>query len=220
MAPDEETDCRSEAELARLSNEELLDYVVAMREAGRPECAKRALAILAYGYEGLVHYMVADRVPARDVDDVAQTVLISALRSVFLGKTMGEFVNWLKVIARRRIADYHGGVEREPDMLPLADEHEEDEEIFGARPASEAESGAIQTREAFGRVLEGRGDLHRLVIRLYGPNELGCLDLSAAETAEEVNRAHSGQTMSEANVHKIWSRFREDVADELGLGGS
>ena len=158
MSSDPNSDCLSESELSRLSNEQLVGYIAEMRDGGRPQCTKQALAVLAFGYWDLVHYMVADKVPGADVDDIAAAVIESALRSAFDGRSVGEFVNWLKMIARRRVADFHRGRERKPGAEPLPGEHQGDETIFGAEPYSDAETEVVHIREAAGRVLEQRNE--------------------------------------------------------------
>jgi DNA-directed RNA polymerase specialized sigma24 family protein len=213
-------DCRPHQELARLSNEELLDYLAAERDAGRPDCAKRALEILAFGYWDHVRLRVWRKVPREDVDDVTATVIESAISSSFDGRAIGQFVSWLNTITQFRIADYHRRREREAPTTPLPEEHEGAEEIWGATGGDDAELAAVAVREAAGRVLETRSPLHQDVIRLYGPHELNFMACSAAETAERVMAIHQGETMSEDNVHQIWSRYNAELHRELGLGGS
>jgi DNA-directed RNA polymerase specialized sigma24 family protein len=218
MPDDQDKPCLSETELSRFSDEQLLAYIVEQRESGRPQCAKQALAVLAFGHWDRVYYWVAAKVPAGDVEDVTAVVIESALGSAFDGRSIGRFIAWLKVIAQRRIADYHRGAERVPGLEPLADEHEGEEEVFGEQPAEGSQEEAILTREAVGRVLEDRSEVHQTVVRLYGPNELGFMGLSARETAERTEELHPGSNMSEANVHQIWRRFRSDVAEAPGMG--
>ena len=222
MNDDADRDCRSESELDRLSTEQLLAYVLEQRDAGRPQCAKRALALLAWGYWGLVCYVVAAKVPEQDVDDVAGQVMESALKSAFEGTSVGEFVNWLKVIAKRRRADYHRDREKEPPVGPLPGQGDESDEpgLFGPEPGTEDDTELAHFRDAAGRVLEHRKEVHQLVVRAYGPNELGFMGLSARETAAHVEKVHPGTTMSEPNVHQIWKRFKVELEENLGLGGS
>lgn len=214
-------DCLSESELDRLSTEQLLDYVVEQRELGRPRCAKPALALLAWGYWNYVCLQVGRLKNAEDEDDVAQQVMESAIKSAFDGRTVGEFVTWLKVIAKRRRADYWRERKRKPDAVPLPDGSRDDEDtLFRPEPGVEDETDAVAFREAAGRVLELRSETHQLVIRAYGPNEIGYMGLNARETAAHVESVHLGTTMSEANVHQIWKRFKTELERELGLGGS
>jgi DNA-directed RNA polymerase specialized sigma24 family protein len=217
MPEDPDKPCLSETELSRLSDEQLLAYIVEQRDAGRAQCTKQALAVLAFGHWGRIRYWVAAKVPSGEVDDVTAAVIESALSSAFDGRSIGRFIAWLKVIAQRRIADFHRGVERSPGLEPLADEHQGEEEVFGEQPAEESEEEAVLIRETVGRVLEGRSEVHQTVIRLYGPNEIGFMGLSARETTDRTEQLHPGSNMTEANVHQIWRRFRSDVDDALGM---
>lgn len=217
MPDDPDKPCLSETELSRFSDEQLLAYIVEQREAGRSQCTKQALAVLAFGHWDRIHYWVAAKVPTGDVDDVTAAVVESALTSAFDGRSIGRFIAWLKVIAKRRIADFHGKAERSLDLEPLAVEHQGEEEFFGEQPSEGSEEEAVLIRETVGRLLEGRSALHRTVIRLYGPNELGFMGLSAREAAERTEQLHPGSNMTEANVHQIWRRFRSDVDDALGM---
>jgi DNA-directed RNA polymerase specialized sigma24 family protein len=213
-------DCRPYQELSDLDDEALLEYLTSERDAGRPECAKRALEVLAFGYWQHVHHRVWRKVPCEDVEDVTAAVIESAISSSFDGRAIGQFVSWLNTITQFRIADYHRSREREGKAVPFPEEHEAAEEIWGAIGSEDPELEAIAVREACGRVLETRSQVHRHVIKLYGPHELNCMAYSAAETAEHVMAAHPGETMTEANVHKVWSRFKDELERELGLGGS
>lgn len=221
MSTGEYRDCRSEGELAALSDEALLAHIVAEREADRPHCVKRAVSILAFGYEDWIRYRVRDKIPIEDVDDVAGTVLESVVRSAFDGRSVGELKSWLKVIVQRRVADYydHRGRTIQTSPLPDGGNEDGDDGVWGIEPSVGDETDVIAVREAAGRVLEQRNDVHQHVIRLYGPNELGFMAFGAAEAAERVATAHA-TTMSEANVHQIWRRYKSDLDGELGVGGS
>jgi DNA-directed RNA polymerase specialized sigma24 family protein len=213
-------DCRSHEDLQRLSNEELIKYLLEQRDAGRPQCAKHALEVLAFGYWQQVQYRVRRKVPAPDVEDVAAGVIESAISSTFDGRAIGQFVSWLNTITHYRIADYHRSRERRPRPEPLPEEHEGEEEIWGAIGAEDGRLEAVLAREGAARVLSRRSAVHQDVIRLYGPNELNFVALAAAEAAARIEATHPGEAMSEANVHQIWRRFKTDLQDELGLPGS
>ncbi len=217
-----EPPCKSEAELDLLGDEQLLAYVIEMREAGRDDCLRAAFGVLAFGYWDFVASLVSKKANPRDIEDLTAVVIESALRSAFDGKTIGEFVNWLKTITARRIADFYRTREGRPSAEPLPSEHAGDDTIFANEPVSEEEGyAAIEIREAAGRVLAGRKEIHQLVIRLTAPPELGWgEDLPAAEVAERVTDTHPGAGMTDANVYQIWKRFKTDLDKELGLGGS
>ena len=90
----------------------------------------------------------------------------------------------------------------------------------GARNRAARPSAAeIELRAVIDRVLAGRSEVHREVIRLYGPNVAGFLDLTGDETAAQINERFDGEPMSVANVHQIWKRFKNDLELELGADG-
>jgi DNA-directed RNA polymerase specialized sigma24 family protein len=121
----------SETELAALSPERLIVYHHEARRLGRNDEARTALAILVWGFRDRVKYWVSRKVPAADVEDVANEVIESAIRSSFDRATPGQFGAWLRRIAQRRVADYHAAGARRPDQVPLPEEHEGEEEIWG-----------------------------------------------------------------------------------------
>src|SRR5690349_15526596 len=57
---------------------------------------------------------VRRRVPASDVDDVVQTVLVDALAAEGRPHEPGELRKWLLGIARHKVADLHRRAHREP----------------------------------------------------------------------------------------------------------
>src|SRR5262245_44234503 len=74
---------------------------------------------------------VRRRVPASDVDDVVQTVLVDALAAEGRPRDPGELRKWLLGIARHKVADLHRRAHREPPAeLP---EIEANPEPFEAR---------------------------------------------------------------------------------------
>lgn len=199
----------SESELDRLGNEALVGYIAEAREAGDLDAERRASNVLAYAFWGTVCAWVRRKVPRDDVEDVAQEVLASVLRSSFDGKVIGQFGAFLRTIAARRIADYHRDRERQLRGDPLPAEHEGDEDIWGEEPADEDETATIELRDLVDRVLATRSGVHREVIRLYGPNVAGFMDLPADEVAARVDG------MTPANVHQIWRRFKTDLEPAL-----
>lgn len=202
-----------ESELDRLDNEAIVDYILAAREAGERESERRAVNVLANAFWPVICAWVRRKVPADDVEDVAQEALLSLLRSTFEGKLVGQFGAILKTITQRRIADYFRGRERRPDVTPLGGEHEGEEGVWAEEPASEDAAASVELRAVVEAVLAGRSELHQEVIRLYGPNVAGFLDLPADEVAARIT--DGGGEMSPSNVHQIWSRFKRDLRAEL-----
>ena len=193
---------KSEQDVAQLSEDELVAYLLAARRAGDVEASGLAVAMLVWGLMENVRYRVAMKVPKERIEEVAESVLLSALASAFDGSSVGEFRTWLGVIVRRRIADFHRDPKRDVRLVPLPTEHLEQDEIWGHEPSVEFEGEAVDAQRAVDEAYGGRNEKHRLVIDLYIFD-----DLPAAEVAAQAET-------SEANVHKIAQRFRDDV-DEL-----
>ena len=192
-----------------MSDEQLVAYMRAARDAGRPEAMKPALAVLVFGYWDTLVNRARLKLPAADAEDVAGEAVASAIASAFDGRSVGEFRSWLHTILSRRVADYHEARKRRPKTTELASEHQGDDEVRGKEPAVPFEGEALFASECLARAYEElERDSHRRVIDLYvlGP-------LSAAETAAEV-----GDGMTEANVHQIASRFQRRFRELLGGG--
>jgi DNA-directed RNA polymerase specialized sigma24 family protein len=136
-----------EAELARLSDDELIAY---LRKADAVS-ARTALSILVYGHWHNVARRVALKVPPAAVEDVTADVLVSAIQSAFDGVSVGEFVVWLRTITARRIADYHR--RPVPQTVPIED----------VEPEAPSE-GVIAVQDAVERVLARLSAEHRRVV--------------------------------------------------------
>ena len=204
----------SENELQKLSSDELIAYIRKATDAGRADAAQTAVAMLCWRHFDDVVRRVKMRVPAEDVEDVAMTAMLAAIKSVFDGVAIGQFVNWLhRIVDRRGIADYHRKREGEPVPNPLPTEHAGEEAVWGEEPAEADESGAVVVQSVIDECLEELGQpAHRDVIELNVFK-----DLSAGDTADRVNENHPDldPPMSEANVHQIVSRFRRCVRGKL-----
>jgi RNA polymerase sigma factor (sigma-70 family) len=166
---------------------------------------RTALAVLAFGYRGIVRLRVMLKVPSQDVDEVTDTAIESAIGSRFDNDSIGEFRSWLNRITDRRIADYHRRREGKPELGPLPGEGEE--EALGPEPATEFEGTSVDARRALRQALDELRPNHRRAVERYV--FAGC---SAEEAAQEI------EGMTEANVHQIASRFRRRLRDLLEAG--
>jgi RNA polymerase sigma factor (sigma-70 family) len=188
-----------EHRLSGLSDDELIDYLRAAREAGRHDAMKTAIAVLVHGHYPALVNRARLKLPDADVEDVVAETLMSAIASAFDGKSVGEFRSWMHTILSRRIADYHDERSRKPRATALPSEHEGEDEVWGTEPSEPFEGDALHARACFEQAYEElENGSHRRVIDLY---LLG--SHSAAETAELV-----GDGMTEPNVHQISSRFQ------------
>jgi len=211
----------SNSELSRLSDEDLIARVVAARNAGDRDAGTQAIGILAFQYYDLVYGRVAVKVPKDQIDDVVGEILISAMKSSFDGRSLGEFHNWLQTITQRRIADITVKNkklrERETD-LP-AEHQGEDSQVpdqLGVEGGQEEAELMVVVDSCLAATPEA---LHRRVIELYGPVEMGFNGLSARDTANMVNEEFGSnpKEMTETNVHKIYQRFKDSVKSALGM---
>jgi len=215
----------SETELAALSPERLIAYHHEARRLGRHDEARTALGILVWGFRDRVKFWVSRKLPEQEIEDVADEVIESAIRSSFDGAHPGQFGAWLKRIAHRRVADYHAAESRRPKQAPLPDEHEGDEEIWGVGGRIPDPTQEVVERSIVEQALGELGEVHRRVVELAGPQDLGFEQRTGKETARQVNDQLSDEIddpMTEANVHQILSRFRKRLAellDDDGGGG-
>ena len=202
----------SEGELNKLSSDELIAYIRKAADAGRPDAARTALAMLCWRHFDDITRRVRMRIPAQDVEDVAMIALTSAIKSAFDGTSVGEFVVWINTIVRRRIADYHRSREGDPDVGLLPTEHQGEDDVWGEEPATDDATGAVVVQSVIDECLEDLSEPHRDVIELNVFQ-----DLDAAETARQVNEHFPDldPPMSDQNVHQIVSRFRRCVRSKL-----
>ena len=193
---------KSEQQLAALSEDDLIAYLLGARAAGDREASGLAVSMLVFGFMGNVEYRVAMKVPAESVEDVAKSVLLSALASPFDGGSVGEFRKWLGTIVQRRIADFHRDPRRELQTGPLPTEHQGDDEVWGDEPTQEFEGDTVDVQRAIDTAYAELNPLHQQVVDLSIWQ-----DLPAGVVSERLG-------VSEANVHKITQRFRDRI-DEL-----
>lgn len=193
---------RGERELAAMPEDRLIAYLLDARAHGVP--TGLAVSILVYKLMNDVRRRVAMKVPAEAIEEVSEAVLLSALTSNFDGASVGEFRAWLTTIMRRRIADYHRSPKTDVRLVPLPDEHEGDDEVWGARASVPFEGEAIDVERALEQAKRELNPNHLEVVLLYIFE-----DRPAAEVADRVD------AIAEANVHKIAQRFRDRVAELL-----
>jgi hypothetical protein len=205
--------------LDRMDDEALAAYVVAAFSAGHYEAGRRAAGMVTWRQLPAVEARVAARVPRRHCEDVVSAVLESFAESAFRGKVIHSVRAFIMRIAQRRIADFHRGRERHPDQLPLGAEHAGEENFGGREESVEDETATVALRDAVDRVIARRKEVHRHVILLYGPEQMGGMNLPAKEVVTQMDSAH-GERVSEANVQQIWRRFKVDLERELSEGES
>lgn len=205
-----------EMALDRLSDEDLVAYVVAAREAGQPEAGKRANDVLAFRIQPLIEARVAAKVGREAREDVVMEVLTSFLQSAFDGKVILSVRAFAATICKRRIADHYRRIERNPDQVPLPGGDADDENVWGEEPGTEDDTSAIGYMGIVARLLADRNELHQRVIKLYGPEAMNGMNFTGAEVVAAL--AKQGEEMTVANVQQIWHRFKDDLKAELQTG--
>lgn len=201
-----------EHELRRQSDDELIAYLRAARDARRHDAVQAAVAVLVGGYWPTLVARAALKLPRSDAEDVAGEAVTSAIASAFDGRSVGEFKSWLHTILSRRIADYHEARKRLVPTSALASEHQGDDEVWSEEPEVGFEGDALFAQQCIERAYaELEDERHQRVVDLHvlGPH-------GAAACAELV------AGMTEANVHQIASRFQRRFRELLddGDGGS
>jgi DNA-directed RNA polymerase specialized sigma24 family protein len=200
-------------ELDRLSDEDLVAYVVAAREAGRPDAGKRATDVLAFRIQPLVEARVAAKVGRDAQEDVVMEVLTSFLQSAFDGKVILSVRAFVATITKRRIADHYRRLERHPDQVPLPGGDGEEEGVWGNEPGGEDDTSALAFMPIVERLLAERSEPHRRIILMSGPEAMNGMNMRGAEVVEEL--ARQGETTTVANVQQVWHRFKDDLKGEL-----
>ncbi len=199
----------TDQELAAEDDDRLLDHIRTARALGYPGEARRALQALVLANVGDVRRRVRMKVPARDVEDVTQEAMISALGAAFAGETVGEFRSWLNTIVGRRIADHHRPLSL--DVAPLPEENAGDEDTWGSTPESlGADADEMELRMEIGSALAELSPVHQAVVVAY------CyMQWPAAKVVEDVNGRFPDADMTENNVQQIGSRFRRTLRERL-----
>jgi len=211
----------TETELAALPPERLIAYHHEARRLGHHDQARTALGILVWGLMDRVRFWVWRVIPEEHVDDVAGEVIASALASSFAGTEVAQFAAWLRSIAKRRAADFLEARRRRPVPAPLPEEHEGDEGIWGSPGEVPDPTQEVVEHSVVEQALGELNAVHRRVIELVGPDDLGFEQRPAKEVAEMVNDQFSGELddpMTDVNVHQIVSRFRKRVAEIIDGG--
>jgi DNA-directed RNA polymerase specialized sigma24 family protein len=203
-------------ELDRLSDEALVAYVCAARDAGEDEAMRRGIQILAYRFRDDIWRRVRLRLPKRptsDVDVVADAVLAGAMTTAFRGRSVGEFRSLINTILERRVIDYLRSPRAGAWQVPLEEELDDTEDVRGAVPTAPEEISGIWGRDLVEQAMPS-AEPHRAVImhRLLEGR-------SSKETAALVNNHFSDQLatpMTADNVDQIVRRFRVALRDLIG----
>lgn len=101
-----------------------------------------------------VERFVRRRVPASEVDDIVQTVLVDALASASPPDEEAAFKRWLMGVARHKVADHHRRKQRQPSTAELGENLEGDRPDVDARDLSRWAARQTEGSEDDERTLE------------------------------------------------------------------
>jgi len=200
---------KNEHELAKLSDDDLVAYLVAARDAGPDLQVRCAAGILVFRrYRNLLNFIRVRVRSEEDAEDLVAIVIEQTIRAGFKGHHAGEFFEMMKTIRGRRLADYYEGLKRQPDVdqgqpdgpTPLDGATDDDDFVAG-----------VNSRMVMEGVLADYSERDRMVV------EMRMDGFSAKETAAEVaaSGVEGGGGMTPANVDQIFSRFKKKMAKAL-----
>ncbi len=193
-----------------MGDADLVAYIAEAAKDGDVRAARRAIAILAWGWQPYIELRVGGKVPHEHVETVTAAALESAIAQALGGKatfdsaTVREFRGWLTRIIDRRIADHYRSTEhRRGTRLALAEElgHDEAGIQLTSRDATEAVADQLLVEEELAKL----GHDHRVAAEM--------MELQGYSAADVV--AHLGRR--NANwAYKNAERFRARVAAAVG----
>ncbi len=196
----------SDHEIDALSDERLLAYIAAAREASE-SAALQGVRHLIFRHMDSVTARVRRKVPAHLVEDVAAEALIEAIASVFSGASIREFHGWLNVIVQRTIANFYRGprgrqleLDREGEARRTFDDAGDEVVLESGEEGGYGEAEVAQLVES---VMAARSPAHQEVVDM-----LVWGGYSAREAA-------SATGLSEDNCYQIVRRFRVDLRAAL-----
>lgn len=203
-------DPQSESELASLDDDAIIDHISAARDAGDQDQMRAALGIFVFRRYDQVVNRIRIKVDAdEDVEDLAMRVMTDVMAARFDGRHVGEAVNLINTITKRRIADFYER-RRAENHVPLPVAGDTDEYLGPELDSGEDFTGALALAEIVTEAIDDLSEAHALVVRL------SLTGLDAKQVAAKVNEAiPDGKPMTDTNVHQISKRFRDRIGRVL-----
>lgn len=197
---------KTENELARLEDDELIAYAVDARDAGRQDDFRSAVNIFISRRIGLVSYWVGRKADGDEADEITSMAFVSIFEGAdrIKGSSPGEIVEWMRTVTARRIADHYRKMEKQPGFTTIDDQPKDEGEW--SEPASDPDStGGVELGMVIDKILGELDEVKREVVELRIDGH------SSKETAD----GSRDPGMTPVNVDKIFSRFRKALAREL-----
>jgi DNA-directed RNA polymerase specialized sigma24 family protein len=199
---------KSENELSKLSDEDLVAHLVAARDADHREQVSLATGIFVFGrYDMLLGLAGLKLGNDEDIQDIVQETIADTLDAAFRGHYVGELVSLMKTILNRRIADFYLRKSREPGRVgPGPDGRSPLDDMIAPEDLNSSVTQAV-----IDQVLGTRSARDRSVVVM----KLG--GFTSKEIADVVSSSLPEGTdpLTWVNVDKINSRFRQDLRIEL-----
>jgi DNA-directed RNA polymerase specialized sigma24 family protein len=205
---------KSQTEIQELSDDHVIAYVVLARNAGESDAIREALGILVYGRLRFLTAFIAKRLKGnwQDAEDVADKVMENVITSSFDGESVGQFINWMKLMAVRRSIEFNQKAEKAKKDVPYDPDDPEDRTRLPSDPGGTGETEVTMVLDA---VMARLTPVHQDVVNLRIDG------FRSKEVAEMINDGdhHLEKPMTDANADQIYKRFRDEFRRELGAGG-
>jgi len=200
---------KDEYQLSKLSDDDLVAYLIAARDSGHDDEVRKATGVLVYSrYRQQLAFIRKKVRSAEDAEDILATVILDMLSAAFRGNHTGQFFSLFFTIRDRRIADYYEKAGREPEAEPVnPDGPALIEELLGSEEFA-SESDARMVIEQCLSAMSHR-DQEIVRMRMEG--------FPSKEVAYRINQGNlDGKTkMTPANVDQIYARFKHRLHPEL-----
>ncbi len=200
---------KNEHQLSKLSDDDLVAYLIAARDAGHDDEVRKATGILVYSrYRQQLAFIRKKVRSAEDAEDILATVTLDMLSAAFRGNYTGQFFSLFFTIRDRRIADFHEKAGREPEAEPVNPEGPDlIEELLG----SEEFAGESEVRMLIDECLESVSPRDQEIVRMRRDG------FPSKEVADRINQGNLGgkTKMTPANVDQIYARFKHRLHPEL-----
>lgn len=201
-------DPKSDNQLSKLDDDELIEHISAARDAGNQGQMRKGLGIFVFRRRGQVLNRIRIKVESdEDAEDLAMRVMTDVMTAKFDGSHTGEAVNLITTVTKRRIADFYES--RKGKQVPLPNEGNDEYE------GPEIDDGEDFTRwfelaEIVSQAITDLSETHGAVVRLTLEG------FQAQEVADRVNLDQPSDTpMTAPNVHQIAKRFRDRISGVL-----
>ncbi len=193
---------KNEHELSKLSDDDLVAYLVAARDAGQDGAARKAAGVLVWGRVPQLRDLIRRSVDDDgDVEDLVSTVMMQTIAARFDGHHTGQFFAVMHTIRKRRVADYLEKKHSTPRALGTADDGNNPWDLI---PDDEDKIADFDSLAVLDQALSDYSERDRKVI------EMKIDGYRAKEICEHpgVSAIDGAEALTPANVDQIFSRFR------------